>query len=214
MNKILNNELGPKNQKNEIQQLFVPSKKGEVAENQPPFREGQKMIFRNRTFGSSLNSTLKKVLTVFLLICTFFLLHEKTNAQGNLQFNRVFLIEWPSVSNTFVIDTVPQGKVWQVTKFIGQPDVACIPATGFLSVRFQITEINGDCLSRIAGYNVCMGIPSPGSDLNTDDFLPLWLPENTTIKLTSASWGSGSPVYSGAFDGTAYLSVTEYNIVQ
>ena len=116
-----------------------------------------------------------------------------TQAQGNLQFNQVKLINTNS--------TVPTGKVWKVESVLhgdnsswteGVPSIDCI-----MSIVLNNENI---CISRLrtfyaSGYNY--DVTSSESAINCTS-LPIWLPEGTTISLGYNS---------------KFVSIIEYNIV-
>jgi hypothetical protein len=115
-------------------------------------------------------------------------------AQGNLQFNQVKLIN----SNS----TVPTGKIWKIESVLhgdnnswafGSPSTDCI-----MSIKINESNV---CLSRLHTYASGTGFSNSAaaseSAFNCTSF-PIWLPEGVTIDLGFNS---------------KFISVIEYNLV-
>ncbi len=139
---------------------------------------------------------MKKIsfLVVFLVLALL------SNAQGNLQFNRVVTVETDfAVPNTNFYNftdftfTVPAGKVWKIESAHGtyeNDNSTNLSYNGFVHLMIDKKFIH---------YYNSGGVSVVGS------YLPMWLPEGTyTLKVVMSSGGSvGHHIY-GGFTGIEF----------
>ena len=138
---------------------------------------------------------MKKIIIIAALLSLFSLV----NAQGNLQFNRVFLVEQsfvvPSnVSSPFIEQTitVPAGKVWKIESVMANYSYNI---GGNLGVGSTVAVL----LNKKTLYQG--GVMAA---------FPIWLPEGTyTLRyvFTSNTGAIGSEVYGG-------ITGIEFNVTQ
>ena len=134
---------------------------------------------------------MKKIFSIILLLAIF----SVVKAQGNLQFNRVFLVEHSFIVPINILGpfseisfTVPAGKVWKVESVMAN----LYNSNGSLSTSMAVM-INNKSLYHI-------GVMAS---------FPIWLPEGTyTLRLAYTS-------NTGLTNNTAYggISGIEFNVI-
>jgi hypothetical protein len=127
---------------------------------------------------------MKKV--VAILSFALVCLFTQLRAQGNLQFNQVKLVT--------TVQTVPAGKVWKVesAQYSG--------TAAFLINNAGATTVYGTMVLNVNGTPIYPNyyLTTSGSTYSNSPLFPLWLPTGSTLS---------------AGNGTAYLSVIEFNVV-
>jgi hypothetical protein len=118
----------------------------------------------------------------FLFVLVLFILGSY-NAQGNLQFNQVLLLN--ATSNNTAQWTVPVGKVWK------------IETMGSYSNAMDVYLNNSIAFAYIGDYNNNFGAFYRGSDSPA-----LWIPSGTVLGHSSSNASS-----------FRYFSIIEFNIV-
>jgi len=109
---------------------------------------------------------LKKIIVLAALLFAFNL---ASNAQGNLQFNRVITGAAILAPNTSIgLITVPAGKVWKLE-----------------AINYELTPYTSTINLQINGVNV--SVPW---------FYPFWLASGSTFNLSSAGSGNVPVQYS------------------
>lgn len=131
------------------------------------------------------------LLVIFLLVSSFL-----SDAQNNLEFNRVILLK----------DTmnVPQGKVWKIESVLqaavtssNQPPTNLSSICGLIIDNVYVSSLNFAKLyySYSGGNGASQAAAATGFDGSN---LPIWLPAGTSVGRASNSAG---------------ISIIEYNVV-
>lgn len=118
----------------------------------------------------------------FLFVLVLFIL-TSYNAQGNLQFNQVLLLN--ATANNTAQWTVPAGKTWK------------IETMGSYSSTMHVYLNNSIAFEYIGDYNNNFGAYYRGSDAPA-----LWIPSGTVLGHSSSNASS-----------FRYFSIIEFNIV-
>lgn len=136
----------------------------------------------------------------FQLLLCLMVVTAAAFAQGNLQFNRVFIVETDfAVPNTNFYHstdlsfTVPAGKVWKIESAHGtyeNDNSTNLSYNAFVQVMID---------KKLIHYYNSGGLSVAGS------YLPMWLPEGTyTLEVVMSSGGSvGHHIY-GGFTGIEF----------
>lgn len=137
---------------------------------------------------------MKKILSIVVLLISLSL-----NAQGNLQFNQVVLIQATAsassnTNTTLQSVSVPAGKVWKIEHASLIQDPNGNRATSALSCDMYLDNV------------LVIGHENNARDGNKPNPFPLWLPEGT-YQLTVYQATGLTLTYSGS------LSAIEFNVV-
>jgi len=127
------------------------------------------------------------VLTILAVISfSQLILTSKSNAQGNLQFNKVKLVS--------TLETVPAGKVWKLETALGPAIISNCSTNPMHTIKINGTIVNVGTSGTLVFDTYCHGWRGIG--IVTE--FPIWLPENTTLEV-------GNNVSS--------INVIEFNII-
>ena len=151
-----------------------------------------------------------------LVLFVFIFFGAQCNAQGNLQFNQVLLID----NNTA---TVPVGKIWKIENIVYEAvpyfqansgSGTCAPCNGssqlWTSYTTQTCQVLATAPMTINGVKASAG--------NTGS--PLWLPAGSTLSgetktctPNAGSFGASCICPPSSVTAKTYISVIEFNIV-
>lgn len=136
---------------------------------------------------------MRKVLLILFFGCIHLpLLFSQSGT--NLQFERVVLIGSSA-------DTVPLGRVWKVESVLSSSQLApSLPANNTSQDKTNVLQIrvNNTLISVAAWLENVYASYRGHSAFGNVTSLPIWLPENTTLEISS---------------NAAYISVLEFKVV-